>query len=1360
VASSPTGEYDLLREALSESESRFRTLFENSPLPLMEIDLFEVKKYLDHLKSSGTRDPRWHFERHPEEIQKCLDLVKVIDANHCAIKLLGVQSREALKGNFAKFFTKESLLPLKNQLLAVYSNKSAYEAEMVGSKLNGEALHALVRWNAAPGYEESLARVFVSISDISERKMMLDALMGSEAKNQVIFESAANFIATLNEEGAIVDCNGKVQDFLEYLPAEAIGKPISEFFHPEDAERVLSSLNEVKKLGFITHYEARMVCKDSSLIDVNVNTLATKAKNGKYDRIIMVIEDITERKKAQSALIWELAVNTALGNLYKPIISGSLTIAEIAARILEQAKYITGSEHGYVSQIVPETGDNLGHTLNGNKKGECKINHKGTQLSFSKKQRGVYESLWGHSLNTHIGFFTNMPDRHPSSRGAPMGHIPLKRFLSVPVLLGNELVGQIALANSHRDYSERDLEAVTRMGEYYALAIRRRRMEEELQESEDKYRRLVEYSTDGVVIIQDGKIVYINQAGAKTIGAKYPESIIGCKSLDFVHPDYQSILEEKVGRASRVIQPLLERKFTRLDGRVIDMEVTALPFIFKGKAAIQVIFRDITERKRMENELRTSKAKYQQLVELAYEGIWVLDVKDRTTFVNQRMSEMLGIPAEKILEKPIYDFIEEEGRKDAKENLELHKKGIKAQRDFVFMRQDGSRMHALLHTTPIFDEDGDFSGLLSLVTDITERKLMEERLRTENEKLELITSNLSIGVSIISRDYRTVWANSVMRNLFGEVEAQCCYSAIHNLDGVCVDCGLEKIFAGDPIHKHEQMSIDATGKPFWSQIITTPIKNSKGGVILALEIVIPITERKEAEEALQVSEAMYRGLFENMPDGLYQSSVDGKLLKVNDSLVKTLGYSTKDELLSVDIAKDLYANMGDREIIKRLLEEKGEIKNNELVLKRKDGNKITVLENTHVVKDKRGKTLYFEGALSDITERKRMEDELRRYSEHLAEMVEVRARELALSQAKFSKIIESSPDPIVVIEEDGRISECNQASIDLLSLQEKGQLIGRNYLEFVKECDRGKTMERMKTLTDTGHMNDVELDLITNGRDVPLSISVGLIQDKSLGPGSAVLIGKDMTQRKLAEKELRNLMEIREQFLSNISHELRTPLVSMMGYLDYILTGKLGTVPQKIQENLEVVKRNTDRLIRLTNDILDVKRIESGKTPLELEHLDLGALINDCVQELRPFILEKRQELKLEGLGHPLFIEGDRLRIHQVMTNLLSNASKFTPEGGSITVHVSMDGENQRVEISDNGMGIRKEDLDRVFEPFTAIKKITYVRGTGLGLSVTKGLIEAHGGRIWVESEGEGAGARFIFLLPKKIPSNGENKNA
>lgn len=1360
MAGPPTDEYDHLREALRESESRFRTLFENSPLPLMELDFYEIKKYLDHLRASGVRDPRWHFERSPQEIQKCLELLKVIDANHQTLKLLGVPSREVLKSNVSRFFTKDSLLALKNQLLAIYSSKSAYESEMTGCRFNGETIHALVRWNAAPGYEESLARVFVSISDISERKMMLDALKGSEEKHQVLFETATNFIAALNEEWAIVDCNSRVQDFLAYLPKEVIGKPVKELFHPEYVDRVTSSLKEVREKGFIANYEARMICKDGSLIDVNVNTSALRSRNGEYDRTVLIIEDVTEKKKVQAALIWELAVNTALGKLYKPLISGSLSMAEIAARILEQAKYVTGSEHGYVSQIDPETGENLGHTLAENKRGECKVNGRSGQPAFPRSHGGVYESLWGHALNTHIGFYTNSPDKHPASRGAPMGHIPLTRFLSVPVLLGNELVGQIALANSHRDYNDRDLEAITRMGEYYALAIRRRRMEGELQESEDKYRRLVEFSTDGVVILQDGKIVYINQAGAKMIGAKYPESIIGCKSLDFVHPDYQSILEEKVGRASRVIQPILERKFTRLDGRVIDMEVTALPFIFKGKAAVQVIFRDITERKRMEDELRTSKEKYQQLVELAYEGIWVLDAKDRTTFVNQRMGEMLGFPQEKMLERPIYDFIEEEGRKDAKENLELHKRGIKAQRDFVFVKQDGSRMCALLHTTPLFDTGGEYSGLLSLVTDITERRLMEERLRTENEKLELITSNLSIGVSIISRDYRTIWANSVMRNLFGDVEARCCHSAIHNRDEVCEGCGLERVFAGEPIHKHEQMSVGSDGKPVWSQIITTPIKNSKGSVILVLEIVIPITERKEAEEAVQVSESMYRGLFENLPDGLYQSSVDGRLLRVNDALVRMLDYSSKEELLSKNIATDLYANMEEREMNTRLIEEKGEIRNNELVLKKRDGSLITVLENTHVVKDTRGNTLYYEGALSDITERKRMEDELRKYTEHLSDMVEERARALAISQAKLSKIIESSPDPIVVIEPDGRISECNQASLDLLSMEGKEQLIGRSYLEFIRDGDRARVMERMRELQRIGFLKDLEVNISTGLRDVPLAISAGVIQGHNSGPSSAVLLGKDITQRKLAEAELRNIMEIREQFISNISHELRTPLVSMMGYLDYILTGKVGTVPPKIQENLEIVKRNTDRLIRLTNDILDVRRIESGKIPLDLESLDLAGLIKDCVEELKPFLLEKKQVLDLQGLGSPLVLEGDQLRLHQVMTNLLSNASKFSPEEGRITVRVIQEGENLRVEISDNGMGIKKEDLERIFEPFTAIKKPTYIRGTGLGLSVTKGLIEAHGGRIWVESEGEGEGARFIFLLPRKKTQNGENKNA
>ena len=257
---------------------------------------------------------------------------------------------------------------------------------------------------------------------------------------------------------------------------------------------------------------------------------------------------------------------------------------------------------------------------------------------------------------------------------------------------------------------------------------------------------------------------------------------------------------------------------------------------------------------------------------------------------------------------------------------------------------------------------------------------------------------------------------------------------------------------------------------------------------------------------------------------------------------------------------------------------------------------------------------------------------------------------------------------------------------------------------------------------------------------------------------SRVIVLRDITMRKRAEEELRRaanafkLMELKDRFISAVTHELRTPLVSVKGYLDFILMGEAGTVPWGIEQNLQVVKRNADQLLNLTDDLLDVRRLESGKLQLNLKPMNLLDVARHCYGEIQPFVKEKKQKISLDAPERGLPIAGDNVRLNQSLMNLLINASKFTPEKGQIAVKVSENTDYYEVRVSDTGIGIKSEDLQRVFEPFATIVKPAYVKGTGLGLSVTKGLIEAHGGKIWAESPGQDKGATFIFTLPKRKP--------
>ncbi len=192
------------------------------------------------------------------------------------------------------------------------------------------------------------------------------------------------------------------------------------------------------------------------------------------------------RQRTEAKLRQELAVNAALSALYEPLISPSSSIEDITNTVLDRARSLTGSAQGYVSSIDPVTGDNIGHTLTEMLKDQCKVAADKRAITFPRGRDGRYAALWGHSLNTHEAFYTNSPRTHPASSGIPDGHIRIRRFLSVPVMLGAELVGQIALANSRTNYTAEDLEAVQRLGELYALAIQRKRAEEALRQARDE----------------------------------------------------------------------------------------------------------------------------------------------------------------------------------------------------------------------------------------------------------------------------------------------------------------------------------------------------------------------------------------------------------------------------------------------------------------------------------------------------------------------------------------------------------------------------------------------------------------------------------------------------------------------------------------------------------------------------------------------------------------------------------------------------------------------------------------------------------------------------------------------------------
>jgi len=413
--------------------------------------------------------------------------------------------------------------------------------------------------------------------------------------------------------------------------------------------------------------------------------------------------------------------------------------------------------------------------------------------------------------------------------------------------------------------------------------------------------------------------------------------------------------------------------------------------------------------------------------------------------------------------------------------------------------------------------------------------------------------------------------------------------------------------------------LDGTRK--WISQSARAIRNMDGALHSIVGTVMDVTYQVNTLEALKEAERSYRDIFENAVEGIYRSTPDGRQLRANPALVRLNGYENEAEMLEAvkDIETEWYVDGERRSLFKRLMEENGRVTNFESeVYRHKTREKIWISENAHAVRDDKGRILYYEGAVHDITDRKRAERELR--------------------EAEFRAV----------------------------------------------SANRAKS-----------------------------------------------------------------------QFLANMSHELRTPLNTIIGFTEVLkneIFGPLGS--DRYHEYVDDVIASATLLLQLIEDILDITKHDSGKMVLQLGTVEADALAEGVIRMMRE--RAKRKDIKLESrvAGDLHSIVGDDRRLRQILLNLVSNAVKFTPNGGHVTLEIrgAEDG-GWTLTVSDSGVGIASDDIDRAFQPFEQLGYflVKKQQGTGLGLPLTKKLVEAHGGTIRLESQ-VGKGTTITVSLPAKPP--------
>jgi len=356
---------------------------------------------------------------------------------------------------------------------------------------------------------------------------------------------------------------------------------------------------------------------------------------------------------------------------------------------------------------------------------------------------------------------------------------------------------------------------------------------------------------------------------------------------------------------------------------------------------------------------------------------------------------------------------------------------------------------------------------------------------------------------------------------------------------------------------------------------------------------------------------------------------------------------------------------------------------------------------------------------------------------------------------RYQELLHSLYDAVLITRASGQIVDVNARAMSFL-LYDKDELSKLNISDIII----GAGEQLLHTICrNIENSRFTLIDAYCRRKDestFPAEIATNrLVLTKE---GHLCFFVRDITRRKKAEAELiqtvsklKELDTAKSRLIANVSHELRTPLTIINSFVSLVHGGMAGAVSDQQKECLSTVLRNCDRLANLIDDILDLGRIESGREEFKRRRMDLPALLRQCHHDFLPKFIFKRQELRLEiPEGEFPSALGDADKIAQVITNLVGNANKFTPEGGTVVVKLSREDAHARVDVLDNGPGIATEDQKNLFEAFTQVERSANAsgsKGTGLGLTICKQIIEAHDGFLKLESE-TGKGCCFSFSLP------------
>ena len=1124
--------------------------------------------------------------------------------------------------------------------------------------------------------------IFASARDITEQSRLQSQLADERSYNRGLIEASLDGLITVDSMLNITDVNDTMCRMSGFAREELIGSSFPHYFrdHKHAAEGVRLTLDS----GSVTNYELTLSTRDKQDRLVSFNAAIFRDSAGAVRGIFASARDITEQALVQKQMLEERAYNRGL---IEASVDGLITV--------DEAMLITDANETMCRMVG---------------RGRSQLIGSSFPAYFIERELAVQ----GVQLTFQDGSVTNY-----------VLTLQAAEDIRLPVSFNAAVFRDTSGAVRGIFASARDITA-------------QQKLEAQLQVSQFYTRSLIESNIDALMTTDAmGIISDVNQQ---------MEALTGATRVQLIGTPFKNYFTDSQRAEQGIKLVLQESKVSNyeLTARAADGGETVVSYnastFHDSHGKLQGVFasaRDITEQKKLEQQLREQQTYLRGLIESSVDGLVTVDPSGTVTDVNARMCQMTGYTKAELLGSPFTDYFTEPERARAV-TVETFEKGIVTEYALTLVSRTRRLLHVSFNASLYTNAESTVQGIFASARDITDRVRLEEQFRDQQTYLRgLIEASVEGLVTVDPQGFITD-VNDQMCRMTGYPRTELIGSSFKKYftEPARADSGVMRTFAEGVVTNYELVLKTKSLRKARVSFNASVYRGSEGRIEGIFASARDISEQARLQGQLTEQQAYNRSLIEASADAQFAIAPDGIITDVNAEAIRLTGYSRKHLINSPFPQYFTDAGLATGGVQKTLAEAR--VFGYELELITRHARRIMVSFNAGVFSDAQGAAIGILAAARDISEQKVMEQQLRD------------------QQFYTRSLIESNIDALMTTDSLGLISDVNQ-QMEALTGCPSAELIGTPFKDYFTDPERA--LQGIKLVLQDGKVTNYELTArAKDGTETVVSYNASTFHDRDGKLQGVFASARDVTERKLFEKtlqekniEMENANLSKDRFLASMSHELRTPLNAIIGFTGTLLMKLPGPLTAGQDKQLKIIQSSGRHLLSLINDLLDVAKIEAGNVELDEAPVVCQEVVKEVIDTLLTLAEQKGLSLGAETPIAPITLRTDRRALNQILLNFVNNAIKFT-ETGSIVLSLSQRSEDghtlTRFTVTDSGVGIRPDDQAKLFQAFTQLDTGTTRRyeGTGLGLYLSQKLASLVGGKLSFHSE-YGHGSTFVLEL-------------